>query len=184
MKLKKNARKARKGFMKKRSKILRQRKKTLRVRKRFVHDSFDFNRDYMVKENFDVKSGGKMISVDKGDLVTFKESGNHIYMTAMRNSTYIVSGLSVDESFMNESLKYGVFEPVGENVSSVRHGQASEACTLSYANGGYVMETSSDVLSLGTRMRARSYLISEGYVVNAEMLDNAFGGKKVLLSKI
>lgn len=71
-----------------------------------------------------------------------------------------------------------------EDESCKRKGKqkADEASILSFkAGSGYVLLREGKEIPMGNRVRARSFLRNEGYVVSSDMMDNASKGKLVTL---
>jgi hypothetical protein len=72
-------------------------------------------------------------------------------------------------------------EPATEEPAT-EEGEAVAESVLSFRNSkGYVMTKEGKEYILGNRVRARSFLVSEGIEVTSSMLDGAFAGKKVTL---
>lgn len=164
-------------------------KKALKTRKiRAKKGFYDGSASGTVKEGFDISTNGMKVSVEEGDVLSMNENGT---VSIVREGKTIVEGLEVSENFFDRCISEGVLE--GKDCESCKEEDESEeekkeeekveeSSILTYKSGkGYVLVKEGSEIPMGNRMRARAFLVSEGYNVRAEDLDNAADGKLVTI---
>jgi hypothetical protein len=181
-------------------------KKTMRIRKARVQDSVNLAIGYEVKEGFDIVEGSgenkRKIALESGDCLSFVKDKD-IKLEISRDGKSFVSGMIVDETFLNTCINDNLIKESGEEITKLPDEEETEEketeeketeeketeeesnveeSVLTFRNEkGYIFNKNGKNVVLGNRIRARSYLISEGFNVSAGALDSAFAGKKVKL---
>lgn len=166
----------------------------LRAKKGFYEDKSDGTASGTVKEGFDISTNGMKVSVEEGDILSMNEDGT---ISIVREGKTVVEGLEVSENFFDRCISEGVLEgkdcesckeedehekEVEEKKVKEEEEKVEESSILTYKSGkGYVLVKEGSEIPMGNRMRARAFLVSEGYNVKAEDLDNAADGKLVTI---
>lgn len=161
---------AEKKIIKKRVKLMHRGgaiRKALKSRKKF--DCKDSGTK-VVKEGFDLATKDSKFSLEAGDILTYAG----LKVTVSRGDKKVVEGVEVSEDFIDRCLQE---EVLGDAPSA-----CESAAVLSYnTSKGFVFVKEGSEVPLGNRIRARAFLISEGYKVDSSILDKACAGEVVTL---
>ena len=173
-------------------------KKALKTRKKRAKQGF--YGESTVKEGFDISTNGMKVSVEEGDIIRLGEDGT---ISVIRDGKAVVEGIVISENFFERCISEGVLEgkdckecegveekkkvkeseeECGEEDSEEDEEDVEESCILTYKSGkGYVLVKEGSEIPMGNRMRARAFLLNEGYNVSAKDLDKASDGELVTL---
>ena len=151
----------------------------------------------VVKEGFDISTNGMKVSVEEGDIIRLGEDGT---ISVIRDGKVVIEGIVISENFFERCISEGVLEGKDckecEDVEEKKKVKESdeeceeeeseedveESCILTYKSGkGYVLVKEGSEIPMGNRMRARAFLLNEGYNVSAKDLDKASDGELVTL---
>ena len=170
-------------------------KKALKTRKKRAKQGF--YEESTVKEGFDISTNGMKVSVEEGDIIRLAEDGT---ISVIRDGKVVIEGIVISENFFERCISEGVLEGKDckecEDVEEKKKVKESdeeceeeeseedveESCILTYKSGkGYVLVKEGSEIPMGNRMRARAFLLNEGYNVSAKDLDKASDGELVTL---
>ena len=170
-------------------------KKALKTRKKRAKQGF--YEESTVKEGFDISTNGMKVSVEEGDIIRLGEDGT---ISVIRDGKAGVEGIVISENFFERCISEGVLEGKDckecedvEEKKKVKESEeeceeeeseedVEESCILTYKSGkGYVLVKEGSEIPMGNRMRARAFLLNEGYNVSAKDLDKASDGELVTL---
>lgn len=170
-------------------------KKALKTRKKRAKQGF--YEESTVKEGFDISTNGMKVSVEEGDIIRLGEDGT---ISVIRDGKVVIEGIVISENFFERCISEGVLEGKDckecEDVEEKKKVKESdeeceeeeseedveESCILTYKSGkGYVLVKEGSEIPMGNRMRARAFLLNEGYNVSAKDLDKASDGELVTL---
>ena len=170
-------------------------KKALKTRKKRAKQGF--YEESAVKEGFDISTNGMKVSVEEGDIIRLAEDGT---ISVIRDGKVVIEGIVISENFFDRCISEGVLEGKDckecEDVEEKKKVKESdeeceeeeseedveESCILTYKSGkGYVLVKEGSEIPMGNRMRARAFLLNEGYNVSAKDLDKASDGELVTL---
>jgi hypothetical protein len=162
-------------------------KKALKTRKKRAKQGF--YEESAVKEGFDISTNGMKVSVEEGDIIRLAEDGT---ISVIRDGKVVIEGIVISENFFERCISEGVLEGKDckecEDVEEKKKVKESdeeceeeeseedveESCILTYKSGkGYVLVKEGSEIPMGNRMRARAFLLNEGYNVSAKDLDKA-----------
>ena len=170
-------------------------KKALKTRKKRAKQGF--YEESTVKEGFDISTNGMKVSVEEGDIIRLEEDGT---ISVIRDGKVVIEGIAISENFFDRCIFEGVLEGKDckecedvEEKKKVKESEeeceeeeseedVEESCILTYKSGkGYVLVKEGSEIPMGNRMRARAFLLNEGYNVSAKDLDKASDGELVTL---
>ena len=170
-------------------------KKALKTRKKRAKQGF--YEESTVKEGFDISTNGMKVSVEEGDIIRLGEDGT---ISVIRDGKVVIEGIVISENFFERCISEGVLEGKDckecedvEEKKKVKESEeeceeeeseedVEESCILTYKSGkGYVLVKEGSEIPMGNRMRARAFLLNEGYNVSAKDLDKASDGELVTL---
>ena len=170
-------------------------KKALKTRKKRAKQGF--YEESTVKEGFDISTNGMKVSVEEGDIIRLGEDGT---ISVIRDGKVVIEGIVISENFFERCISEGVLEgkdckecedveerkKVKESEEECEEEESEEdveeSCILTYKSGkGYVLVKEGSEIPMGNRMRARAFLLNEGYNVSAKDLDKASDGELVTL---
>lgn len=143
-------------------------------RKGFAFTFGDSDQEYTVQEGYTV-------------FVEDVDGGNVSLMVADSDSLVIYEGLEIESEFLGQCLESELLESLqvtGETVDEAVVSDArpidevvedsTEKPTISYKEGvGYLFVSEGARYTLGNKIRARSFLIGEGYSVSEDILERA-----------